>query len=149
MRIACAALALSLAAGAACAEPPANLKPRTVSGWGWNVINLEAERAWYEQKLGMKMVRTYERDGKVFEYIMGFEGAAPDGAVLALLSSPQRQPGPSMAGRLILRVPDSKALADWLGTQGVSARMVAAGAYFIADPEGNQSEHYTPPPPAR
>jgi catechol 2,3-dioxygenase-like lactoylglutathione lyase family enzyme len=142
-------LAAALLAGAAFAAPPANLAPKTVSGWGWNVMDLEAQKAWYEAKLGMKVARTYNRDGKVYEYIMGFEGAGPTEAILALLSSPTRKPGPSTAGRLILRVPDSKALADWLATQGVPARMVAPGAYFIADPEGNPVELYTPPPAAK
>jgi catechol 2,3-dioxygenase-like lactoylglutathione lyase family enzyme len=142
-----AALGLGLAA-AATAAPPANLAPRNVSGWGWNVIDLEAQKAWYESRLGMKLVRTYDRAGKPYEYIMGFEGAAPDTAILALLGSAQRKPGPSTAGRLILRVPDSKSLADWLATQGVTSRMVAPGAYFISDPEGNPIELFTPPPPA-
>ena len=143
------ALTLALAATPALAAPPANLAPRTVSGWGWNVMDLEAQKAWYEAKLGMKAVRTYDRDGKPFEYIMGFEGAAPETAILALLASPQRKPGPSTAGRLILRVPDSKALTEWLAAQGVPARLVAPGAYFIADPEGNPIELYTPPPAAK
>ena len=141
-------LAAAMLAGTALAAPPANLAPKTISGWGWNVMDLEAQRAWYEAKLGMKVARTYDRDGKVFEYIMGFDGAQPTEAILALLASPGRKPGPSSAGRLILRVPDSKALADWLAAQGVPARMVAPGAYFIADPEGNPIELYTPPPAA-
>ena len=95
------------------------------------------------------MARTYNRDGKVYEYIMGFDGAPDGAAILALLASPNRKPGPSAAGRLILRVPDSKALADWLAAQGTPARMVAPGAYFIADPEGNPIELYTPPPSAK
>ena len=135
-------------AGTALAAPPAKLAPRTISGWGWNVMDLEAEKTWYEAKLGMKLVRTYDRQGKAYEYIMGFEGAQPGEAILALLASPNRKPGPSTAGRLILRVPDSKGLADWLATQGVTSRMVAPGAYFLADPEGNPIELYTPPAPA-
>jgi catechol 2,3-dioxygenase-like lactoylglutathione lyase family enzyme len=143
-------LAIGLAAalmlgGTAAAAPPAAIAPTTVSGWGWNVIDLEAQRAWYEAKLGMKVLRTYNRDGKVFEYIMGFEGAAPGSAIVALLASSGRKPGPSTAGRLILIVPDSKALADWLAGQGVPSRQVAPGAYFFADPEGNPVEIYTPP----
>ena len=149
MRTIAIGLAAALLAGSAAAAPPANLAPKTISGWGWNVMDLEAQKAWYEARLGMKVVNTYSREGKVFEYIMGYDGAAPGTAILALLASPARKPGPSSAGRLILRVPDSKALADWLGTQGVTARMVAAGAYFIADPEGNPIELYTPPPPAK
>src|SRR5215218_10101609 len=94
-----AAVALALA-GAAAAEPPAKLKPRAISGPGWNVINLEAQKAWYVDKLGMKPLRSYDRDGKPFEWIMGYEGQG--GAILALLQSPNRKPGPNAMARLIL-----------------------------------------------
>lgn len=136
-----------LLGGRAVAGPPAAIAPNVVSGWGWNVMDLEAQKSWYEAKLGMKTLRALDRDGKVFEYIMGFEGAPAGSAILALLASPQRTPGPSTAGRLILIVPDSKALAEWLNGQGVPARMVVPGAYFLADPEGNPIEIYTPPKP--
>ena len=139
-------LAASILCAAARAEPPpANLMPRGISGSGWNVMNLDAERAWYEAKLGMKMVRSYDRQGKPFEYIMAFEGTPEGGAILALLASPLRKPGPNTTGRLILRVPDSAALAAHLARQGVESRLVAPGAYFLSDPEGNAIELYTPP----
>src|SRR5947207_1158598 len=93
-----AALTLALAMPAA-AAPPANLAPKNVSGWGWNVMDLEAQKTWYETRLGMKMVRKLDREGKAFEYIMAFDGAVPESAILALLASPQRKPGPSSAGR--------------------------------------------------
>ena len=108
-------------------------------------MNLDAERAWYEATLGMKMVRSYDRAGKPFEYIMAFEGTPEGGAILALLASPLRKPGPNTTGRLILRVPDSAALAAHLARQGVESRLVAPGAYFLSDPEGNAIELYTPP----
>ena len=145
MKTAIALTAALVLAGTAHAAPPAPIAPNTVSGWGWNVIDLEAERAWYEAKLGMVVVNTYQRDGKVFEYIMGFKGAPPGSAIIALLASSNRKPGPSTAGRVILRVPDSKALSEWLAAQGVPSRMVAPGAYFLADAEGNPIELYTPP----
>jgi catechol-2,3-dioxygenase len=147
MKILIGALCAFLVAGAAAAEPPANLKPRTISGPGWNVMNLEGQKAWYMDKLGMKPLRSYDRDGKPFEWIMGYD--APGGAILALLQSANRKPGPNGMARLILQVPDSKALAEWLKTQGVESRMVAAGAYFITDPEGNPVELYTPPAAAK
>lgn len=136
-----------LLATPALAAPPAAIAPNTVSGWGWNVLDLEAQRAWYEAKLGMVVVNTYKRpDGQIFEYIMGFKNAPPGSAIIALLASPQRKPGPTGAtGRVILRVPDSKALSEWLAAEGVPSRMVAPGAYFLADPEGNAIELYTPP----
>ena len=139
------ALCAALLGSAAVAAPPANLMPRAISGPGWNVSDLEAQRAWYEQKLGMKVLRDYKRDGKVFEYIMGYD--APGGAILALLASANRPKGPNQMARLILAVPDSKSLAAWLETQGVKTRMVAPGAYFMNDPEGNPVEIYTPPAP--
>jgi catechol 2,3-dioxygenase-like lactoylglutathione lyase family enzyme len=96
-------------------------------------------------KLGMSVADTMQRQGKPFEYIMGF-GDGPGGAILALLQSPQRPAGPNAFGRVILAVPNAKGLADWLKGQGVENREVIPGvAYFIRDPEGNALELYTAP----
>jgi catechol-2,3-dioxygenase len=137
---------MALSAGAAFAEgPPANLKPSKVDGAGLNVMDLEAQKAWYSAKLGMNLINTIKAaDGSPREYIMGY---GPDAAIVALLKSAQRQPGPNAMGRIILGVPNAKGLADWLKTQGVDNRQVIANvAYFIADPEGNSIELYTAPP---
>ena len=139
----------ALSAGAAFADgPPANLKPDKVDGAGLNVMDLEAQKAWYSAKLGMTLINTIKAaDGSPREYLMGY-GGGPDAAIVALLKSPQRQPGPNAMGRIILGVPNAKGLADWLKTQGVDNRQVIPNvAYFIADPEGNAIELYTPPPP--
>ncbi|WP_293679188.1 VOC family protein [uncultured Phenylobacterium sp.] len=146
--IAIALAAAMLAGTALAAPPPAAIAPKVISGWGWNVMALEAQKAWYADKLGMKQVGVYSREGKVFEYIMAF-GERGSGPILALLASPERKPGPSTAGRLILIVPDSKALSEHLVKEGVPTRLVAPGAYFFADPEGNPIEIYTPPAPAK
>ena len=149
MKIIAIGLAAVLLAGSAAAAPPANLAPKTISGWGWNVMDLEAQKAWYSAKLGMTLLNTIQREGKPYEYIMGY-GGGPQAAIVALLKSPARQPGPNAMGRLILGVPDAKGLADWLATQGVPNRQVIPNvAYFITDPEGNAIELYTPPPPAK
>ena len=147
MMIAAAAAGLVLAAGAARADgPPANLKPAKVDGAGLNVMDLEGQKAWYAAKLGMTLMNTISREGKPYEYIMGY-GGGPDAAIVALLKSPARQPGPNTMGRIILGVPNAKGLADWLKTQGVDSRQVIANvAYFLTDPEGNAIELYTPPP---
>lgn len=148
--MACCGLALTVSASvtptrAAEAPLPAQLAPTRVAGPGWNVRDLEAEKAWYMAKLGMRVVRDYRRDGKVYEYIMGF-GDRPDAAILALLQSDRRPPGPNLYSRVILAVPDAKALAAHLKTVGVESREVVPGAaYFINDPEGNPIELYTPP----
>ena len=148
-RVAAMAAGMALCAGAAFADgPPANLKPSKVDGAGLNVMDLEAQKAWYSAKLGMTLSNTVKAaDGSPREYIMGY-GAGPDAAIVALLKSAQRQPGPNAMGRIILGVPNAKGLADWLKTQGVEARTVIANvAYFIVDPEGNAIELYTPPKP--
>lgn len=147
MKIAILGLVAALAAaGVARAEPPpAALMPQGISGSGWSVLDLEAARAWYIDKLGMKLLRTYDRNGKPFEYIMGYDGP-PGGAILALLAAPQRPAGPNAMSRIILKVPDARALAAHLAKQGIATREVVPGvAYFLADPEGNPIELYTPP----
>ena len=146
--IAALTMSAALSAGAAWADgPPANLKPTRIDGAGLNVMDLEAQKAWYMAKLGMTLTNTISRDGKPRDYIMGY-GEGPNAAIVALLKSPQRQPGPNAMGRIILAVPNAKGLADWLKTQGVDNREVIANvAYFINDPEGNAIELYSAPKP--
>jgi catechol 2,3-dioxygenase-like lactoylglutathione lyase family enzyme len=142
-----AAAGLALAASGAAAGPPADLKPSRVAGPGLYVADLEAQKAWYMDKLGMSVANTMKRDGQPFEYIMGF-GDGAGAAVLALAKSGQRPAGPNGFSRVILAAPNAKALADWLKTQGVESREVIPNvAYFIRDPEGNPIELYTPPKP--
>jgi catechol-2,3-dioxygenase len=145
MMTAMAAVA-TLGAGATLAAPPENLKPAHVAGPGLNVLDLEGQKAWYMDKLGMTVTDTIKRQDKPYEYVMGY-GDGPNGAILALLLSPQRPPGPNAMGRIILAVPNAKGLADWLKTQGVENReVIPNAAYFIRDPEGNAIELYTAPP---
>src|SRR4051812_39136930 len=110
------ALAMVISTAAA-AEPPAKLMPRGIAGSSFNVRDLEAQKAWYTGVLGMKLVNTFSREGKPFEYIVGYGGQGA--SVLALLSQPSRAAGPNTMGRLILDAPDAKGLADHLKAQGV------------------------------
>jgi catechol 2,3-dioxygenase-like lactoylglutathione lyase family enzyme len=126
---------------------PANLKPTRVSGSGITVANLEAQKNWYVSILGMHVVRTLERNGAPYEYVLSTAETRGDNAVLALLAG-QRQPGATSYGRFILNVRDADATAAFLRTHGIAARNVAAGAYFIQDPEGNSIELYQPDYPA-
>lgn len=138
------ALAAAIATATA-AEIPARLMPKGIAGSSFNVRDLEAQKAWYTGVLGMKLVNTFSRDGKPFEYLVGYGN--PGGPILALLSAPNRPQGPNTMGRLILDTPDAKGLADLLKAQGVPVREVIANtAYFVTDPEGNPIELYTPPP---
>jgi catechol 2,3-dioxygenase-like lactoylglutathione lyase family enzyme len=137
--------ALALSANAAFAGPPAELKPTAVDGPGVYVADLEAQKAWYMDKLGMTVRDTMKRGDKPFEYIMSFGNTG--GAIMALAQSAQRPPGLNAFSRVILAVPNAKGLAEWLKTQGVENREVIPNvAYFIRDPEGNPVELYTPPP---
>jgi catechol 2,3-dioxygenase-like lactoylglutathione lyase family enzyme len=140
-----AGAAMSQTATAPTSTVPANLKPTGIFGPGWNVKDLEAQKAWYMEKLGMRLVQTISRDGKPYEYIMGFDGGRGS-PILALLASPSRPEGPNHFSRIILNVPDAKGLADHLKGQGVAIREVIPNvAYFLDDPEGNAVELFTPP----
>src|SRR6185369_14459622 len=136
LRITVLGVALALTGALAQAAPPAGLKPAHIAGPGVNVADLEAAKAWYVDKLGMSQVRSYDRDGKPFEYVLNFNDG-PEHAVLVLALSTRRPPGPNLNSRLILLVPDAKGLAAHLKTVGVEAREVVPDvAYFIVDPEG-------------
>jgi catechol-2,3-dioxygenase len=138
------AAALTLAAGAAAAQGTGGAKGPTIAGAGLNVTNLEAQKTWYVEVMGMKVLQTLRRDGKPFEYVLGYQGL--DGGVIALLGSTARQPGPNPWGRLILNVPDEKAMGTALAAKGAQGREVLAGiAWFVTDPEGNAIELFTAP----
>jgi catechol 2,3-dioxygenase-like lactoylglutathione lyase family enzyme len=139
------AVGMALIAGSAWAQTiPAELLPQRIAGSGITVADLEKQKAFYTDVLGMKLLRTYERDGAVFEYVLGIPSTGGDGAVLALLKG-VREPGATTYGRLILIVRDAEKLAASLTSQGVPARKVAEGAYFFKDPEGNAVEVFQPP----
>ena len=144
---AAAILMMGLGLAARAAPPPGPLpnalKPVRVAGSGFNVVDLDAEKAWYMDRLGMKVVGIYGPKEKPYEYVMAM-GEGPDQAVLALLKT-KRPDGPNGFSRLILIVPDPKALAERLAAQGAPMRMVSPAAYFVTDPEGNAVELYRPP----
>lgn len=126
------------------APMPENLQPTKVSGSGLSVKDLEGMKKWYETVLGMHTVRTLERNGAPYEYILATSPTrGPNDAILALIVG-NRQPGATTYGRFILNVANADATAEFLRTHGVAVRKVAAGAYFLSDPEGNQVEIYQP-----
>jgi catechol 2,3-dioxygenase-like lactoylglutathione lyase family enzyme len=128
---------------------PASFAGMKINGSGITVDNIDGMRDWYVTTLGMKLTKTYNSgpNGAVNEYILAFPSDL-NGPIVALLKG-RRSEGATTYGRLILRVPDSTALANHLTSNGVNARKVADGAYFIRDPEGNNIELYTPPVPAK
>jgi catechol-2,3-dioxygenase len=118
------------------ATPP-ELLPVRIAGTAFYVNNLEAQKKWYETMLGLKVYRIYEREGVVFEYVM----VSPGGnTVLALMTS-MRPPGYNSYSRLILEVPNARALAEHIHSQGLSMSVAVKNiAYMVMDPEGNQIE---------
>ena len=133
-----------VATGARSQTIPLDQRPSRIAGTGITVSDLEKQKAFYTEVLGMKLVRTYQRDGATFEYVLTIPAAQGEGAILALLKG-SREPGATSYGRLILIVPNADKLAATLNTQGVPTRKVAEGAYFFKDPEGNAVEAYQPP----
>jgi catechol 2,3-dioxygenase-like lactoylglutathione lyase family enzyme len=140
-----AVLGLSFLASPALAQPIApDILPQRIAGTGITVSDLETQKIFYTNVLGMKLVRTYERDGAVFEYILAIPSTTGEGAVLALLKG-VREPGATTYGRMILIVPNADKLALALTAQGIPARKVAEGAYVFRDPENNAVEIFQPP----
>jgi catechol 2,3-dioxygenase-like lactoylglutathione lyase family enzyme len=140
----------AIAAGLALAASPTQAQGLHMVGPGLSVRDLDAERQWFESKLGLTVVKTYPtvagpNAGKPYEYVMGF-GDGPDRAVLVLTTSTTRPEGANSFVRIILQAPDAKGLAARLAGQGVPMREVVPDvAYFLIDPEGNRVELYTPP----
>lgn len=132
--------------------PPKELLPEQVGGAVVYVRDLDAQKAWYETMLGFRVVNAYARDGKVFEYIMT-TGNKPNAPFMGLMYSAARPNGNNTNSRVVLPVPNPKALADFFSKQGAYVREAVPGsAYLILDPEGNQVELYklsTPAPANR
>lgn len=128
------------------AAAPQELLPVRVAGFALYVNNLEAQRTWYETMFGMEVRRIYERDGVAFEYVMSSPGTNTG---LALMTS-MRPPGYNAFSRLILEVPNARALAEHIHRQGCSMSVVAKNVvYMVMDPEGNQIEIFNSKIPER
>lgn len=130
-----------LGRGGSLEGPPAELLPDRIGGAVVYVHDLEMMRNWYETMLGFRAVNSYARDGLIFEYIM--QAGDGGGAFMGLMRSSARPAGSNTNSRVVLPVPDPRALANFFSTKGVYVREAVPGsAYFILDPEGNQVELY-------
>ncbi|MBN1664153.1 MAG: VOC family protein [Deltaproteobacteria bacterium] len=127
--------------------PPPELLPVRLAGMALYVNNLEAQRKWYETMFGMKVHRIYERDGVIFEYVMVTPGG--NTAALPLMTS-MRPPGYNAFSRIVIEVPNARALAEHIHSQGSSMSVVAKNiVYMVMDPEGNQIEIFNSKIPER
>jgi hypothetical protein len=94
----------------------------------------------------MKVSRALERDGKIFEYIM----TTTSGGTVLTLASGMRPPGYNSYSRLVLEVPNARALAEHIHGQRSSMLVAAKNiAYMVIDPEGNQIEIFNSKIPER
>lgn len=126
--------------------PPAELLPVRLAGMALYVNNLEAQRKWYETMFGMKVSRIYERNGVVFEYVM----VTPGGNTALPLMTSMRPSGYNAFSRIIIEVPNARALAEHIHSQGSSMSVVAKNiVYMVMDPEGNQIEIFNSKIPER
>jgi catechol 2,3-dioxygenase-like lactoylglutathione lyase family enzyme len=149
------ALGLALVATAAAAQTlppmPDAIKPSGFNGYALNVVDLEKERAFYEQAFGMKVAGRIPETGNLQEYLMNWSGVRTDRPLIVLnKAAGPRDPGQDKAGRLIIGAPNAAELARRAVAAGAKVRgQIREGTYnFVFDPEGNLIELYQAPAPA-
>ena len=155
MKLALTALAAALiAAGAVAAQTlpplPDAIKPSGLNGYALNVLDLETERAFYEQAFGMKVAGRIPETGTLQEYLMNWTGVRENRPLIVLNRVPApRQAGQDNAGRLIIGAPNAAELARRVVAAGGTVRgQIREGTYnFVFDPEGNLIELYQAPAP--
>ena len=157
--LALAAAAVATTATAQTLPPmPAAIAPTGLDGVALNVVDLEKERAFYEQAFGMKVAARYPATGDVREWLMNWSGKGADKPVLVLnKTAGPRKDGQDAAGRLIIATPNAAEIARRVVAAGGKVRgQIRDGAInFGIDPEGNLIEIFQPsaapplgPPPA-
>jgi lactoylglutathione lyase len=144
------ALATATAASAQTAVPPLDgaIKPTRESGMGLRVSDLERSMHFYTDVLGYKIDQKVPATGKTVEYLLGYTGDSQADALL-VISQGVAQPGATTFGRLILTVPNGRALAERVKANGGSADKIVDGTNIVKDPDGYVIELYQRPAPAR
>jgi predicted enzyme related to lactoylglutathione lyase len=170
MKFALTLAAATLLAGAAAAQTPASapapplppmpaaIAPTGLEGVALNVVDLEKERAFYEQAFGLKVAARFPATGEVREWIMNWSGKNTDKPVLVLNKTAGPRPaGQDNFGRLIIATPNAAEIARRVVAAGGKARgqIRDKALNFGIDPEGNLIELFQqdvapplgPPPP--
>ena len=96
---------------------PPSLKPNRIRGTGITVVDIDKERAFYTNVMGMVFIRQPNAN----EIVLGYKTGTTEQAALVLLKG-KPQPGSTTYGRMILDVPDAPALAEHLNSIGWTAR---------------------------
>jgi catechol 2,3-dioxygenase-like lactoylglutathione lyase family enzyme len=146
------ALVAAAIAGSAAAQTlpplPDAIKPSGLNGYALNVVDLEKERAFYEQAFGMKVAGRIPETGTLQEYLMNWTGVRENRPLIVLnKAAGPRDPGQDKAGRLIIGAPNAAELARRAVAAGGKLRgQIREGTYnFVFDPEGNLIELYQAP----
>ena len=149
IKLALAALAACALVGSAAAQTlppiPDAIKPSGLNGYALNVVDLEKERAFYEQAFGMKVAARIPETGTLQEYLMNWTGVRENRPLIVLNKVPApRQEGQNNAGRLIIGAPNAAELARRVVAAGGTVRgQIREGTYnMVFDPEGNLIELY-------
>jgi lactoylglutathione lyase len=144
------ALAAALAFGttAVQAEPaaplPDPLRPIRVAGVGLSVSDLERSMQFYTEVLGLKVAARVPAQGPAREYLLGVSGDVRTDALIVLRESAP-PPGATAFGRVVLAVPDSRAMAERAAAAGHEPTRLADTVHVVRDPDGYAIELYQRP----
>lgn len=124
---------------------PDAIKPIRMSGVGLNVSDLERSMKFYTEVLGFKVASRVPAQGPAQEYLLGFTGQVREDN-LVVLRKGAVEPGAKTFGRVLLVVPNGKALAQRVVAAGYPMdRPLAETTNFVRDPDGYLIELYQRP----
>jgi catechol 2,3-dioxygenase-like lactoylglutathione lyase family enzyme len=140
--LAALALASALSAQPAKSLSPLkdNIKPQRLAGAALNVVDIEKEKDFYINVLGMKVVQRIPSQGNLREYLLSFGDNTKDGPVLVLTRAPKVDPKAAEFGRIVFDVPNGEALARRAAEAGYPPRRIVEGSNTLTDPEGHTIE---------
>jgi lactoylglutathione lyase len=145
-----AALMLASFATAQAAPPPLPdaIKPIRTSGLGLRVSDIERSMKFYTEVLGMKVdAKVGGANGApVREYLLGMSGDR-NVDTLVVISQGEVKPDATTFGRIVLVVPNGKAMAERVAANGGSVAKLSEGTNIVKDPDGYVIELYQRPAP--
>ena len=115
-------------------------KPHRLSGISLNVVDIEKEKDFYTNVLGMQVVQRIPSQGRLREYLLAFGATAKDGPTLSLTKIDKADPKAGDFGHLVFDVPNGEALARRAAAAGYPPRRIVEGSNTLTDPEGHRVE---------
>jgi catechol 2,3-dioxygenase-like lactoylglutathione lyase family enzyme len=122
------------------------VRPSRLAGAALNVVDIEKEKDFYLNVLGMKVVQRIPAQGALREYLLSFGDDSKDGPVLVLTKIEKIDPKAAEFGRIIFNVPNGEALARRAAEAGYPPRRIVDGSNTITDPEGHRIELFQSAP---